>query len=116
MSISDEDRHGLHNRLDEVLGEHWAGILMSHLPPVGWADVATKRDLDGLEERMNLRFARVDERLDSLSREVGLRLDSFMTKEDFAREIARQSNRMIAMLLTAFVAYAGLATTLLFAR
>lgn len=29
---------------------------MEYLPPVGWADVATKRDLDALEERFELRL------------------------------------------------------------
>ena len=35
---------------------------MEMMPPVGWANVATKRDLDALEERMNLRFELVDQR------------------------------------------------------
>lgn len=48
MAISDETRYQLHQRLDEVLGPDEAATLMAHLPPVGWADVATKRDLDHL--------------------------------------------------------------------
>ena len=47
MTISEETRHHLYLRLEAVLGAE-ASTLMEHLPPVGWADVATKRDLDGL--------------------------------------------------------------------
>jgi hypothetical protein len=31
--------------------------MMAYLPPVTWADVATKHDLRALEDRMDLRFA-----------------------------------------------------------
>ena len=51
-------------RLEEALGQEAALILMEHLPPVGWADVATKRDLDHLHVviRADLeRFATRDE-------------------------------------------------------
>ena len=66
MAISEESRHHLYRRLEEVLGSAEAAVLMEHLPPVGWADVATKRDLDGLEQRMEAKFDRVDYRLDRL--------------------------------------------------
>ena len=57
MTISNADRHDLHNALGELLGGREANTLMEHLPPVGWADVATKRDLDHLESRLRLEIA-----------------------------------------------------------
>ena len=57
MSISNADRHEPHNALGELLGEREANTLMEHLPPVGWADVATKRDLDHLEDQLRLEIA-----------------------------------------------------------
>lgn len=63
MSIDDRSRQELFQRLDEALGPKAAEVLMAHLPPVGWADVATKHDLAALEERMSLRFEKVEERV-----------------------------------------------------
>ena len=48
MAISEETRHQLFQRLEEVLGPEEATTLTEHPPPVGWADVATKRDIDAL--------------------------------------------------------------------
>lgn len=45
---------------------HEAATLMSHVPPVGWADVATKHDLAQLREYMNLRFEAIDQRFLSI--------------------------------------------------
>ena len=58
MVLDERARHELFLRLEQALGPESAETLMEMLPPVGWADVATKRDLDALEERMNLRFER----------------------------------------------------------
>lgn len=61
MAVDERARHELHSRLDEVLGTDVTTTLMGLLPPVGWADVATRRDLDALEARIEA----------SLHRELG---------------------------------------------
>ncbi len=46
---------------------------MAHLPPVGWADVATKQDVQGLErriDRLEVRMDRFETRLQGV--EVGI--------------------------------------------
>jgi hypothetical protein len=45
MAIDEGSRHRLYEKLDQLLGSEEATTLMSLLPPVGWADVATKQDL-----------------------------------------------------------------------
>ena len=52
MAITERDRHRMYQRLEKVLGPEKAATLMEHLPPVGWADVATKRDLDHLADKL----------------------------------------------------------------
>ncbi|MHB1139911.1 MAG: coiled-coil domain-containing protein [Microthrixaceae bacterium] len=56
MTISEAERHQLYQRLEAVLGREEANTLMEHLPPVGWADVATKADLEHLGQVMDLRL------------------------------------------------------------
>jgi len=48
MVMTEDIRHRLHNRLDELVGTEEATALMEAFPPTGWADVATKSDLDHL--------------------------------------------------------------------
>jgi hypothetical protein len=72
MAIDERARHELHRKLEEVLGADEAATLMSHLPPVGWADVATKHDLAQLEDRVNMRFDMVDRRFEA----IDLRFDA----------------------------------------
>lgn len=65
MSITEEERHRLYQAAEATFGTEEAATLMKHLPPTGWADVATKRDLDHLEAIMNARFEAVDARIDA---------------------------------------------------
>ena len=46
MAITEESRHDMYEGLTEVLGRQRATTRMEHLPPTGWGDVATKRDLE----------------------------------------------------------------------
>jgi len=64
VAIDERTRHQLFLRLEEVLGDEEANTLMEHLPPVGWADVATKTDLSALEARIDLRFDLATERME----------------------------------------------------
>lgn len=63
MSITEAERHQLYQRLEAVLGHDEASVLMEHLPPVGWADVATKRDLDHLGQRLGSEIAALREQV-----------------------------------------------------
>ena len=56
MAIDEQSRHRMYLKLEEALGPEAAATMMEHLPPVGWADVATKRDLDHLKLDLELGF------------------------------------------------------------
>ena len=58
MTITNEDRYDLQAKANHVVGRKEGTTLMELLPPVGWADVATKRDLDQLEARLIAQFER----------------------------------------------------------
>jgi hypothetical protein len=45
MPVDERARHRLYLKLEEVLGSDEAGTLMAHLPPAGFAELATKDDL-----------------------------------------------------------------------
>ena len=56
MSLDERARHELYEQLDRSIGTESADTLMAHLPPVGWADVATKQDLDHVTDVLTLRM------------------------------------------------------------
>ena len=64
MAIDERTRHEMYLGLEQLLGPQVADALMEHLPPVGWAEVATKHDLAAFEDRLGLRFDGLERRLD----------------------------------------------------
>ncbi|MGH9250698.1 MAG: hypothetical protein ACRD0W_14400 [Acidimicrobiales bacterium] len=92
MAVDERARHELLGRLDDVLGREEATTLMSLLPPVGWADVATKHDLDslGIQLRSELRA------------EIG------QLRGEFHRDLGALTRTLMISMLTTVIA-AGLA-------
>lgn len=80
--VDDHARLELHRSAEAAFGTANANTLMSLLPPVGWADIATKHDLDQLELRLELRFeAKLERRLGDQTRILVFAiLGAFMTQ------------------------------------
>jgi len=90
MSIDEQSRRELHDRLEEALGSAPAETLMASLPPQGWADVATKDDLARVEERFTVRLDAMDERFsarfDAMDERFGARFDGLSERFDLKLE------------------------------
>ena len=106
MAVDERSRLQLAEALKHALGDEEGITLMELLPPVGWADVATKQDLrmidvrfDALEARMDARFDGIDSRFDRLDGRVATLESRF---DDLTREFRGQTWRLIT-LMVAFV-------------
>ncbi len=52
MAVDERARHQLFVKLEEVIGPEQATTLMENLPPGGYAELATKQDLDALKHEL----------------------------------------------------------------
>jgi hypothetical protein len=68
--------------------------MMEMLPPTGWADVATKRDLDALEERTDARF-------EALETTMNHRFDAM--RFEFDGKLATMERRIIQWNVATFI-------------
>jgi hypothetical protein len=109
MPVTEESRHRLHQKLDETIGPEDAATLMEHLPPVGWADVATKQDVahrfEMLEVSMNAGFTETDLKLTEHSRHLQVidrRLDKIDDRIEKVQDSVRQQTIRLVMFLMAY--------------
>jgi hypothetical protein len=78
MSVDERSRHRLFRKLDELIGPEEATTLMELLPPVGWADVATKHDLTMLRTEMESLRNELHADMERLARRVVMWTSSMM--------------------------------------
>jgi hypothetical protein len=63
---ADDDRRELFDVLEPSLGSRGAALLMAQLPPVGWADLATKSDLGALRSELTGEMAKLGAKVDTM--------------------------------------------------
>ena len=80
MAVTEESRYQLFQRFEEMLGREGVSTLMELLPPVGWADVATKRDLDHLhavlDAKIDTAFGALDAKIDMVFGTLDSKIDT----------------------------------------
>jgi hypothetical protein len=139
MPMDEARRHRLYEAVRHTLGEEEATTLMEHLPPVGWADVATKHDLAQLEARLDARIdgvrvatkhdlaqleTRLDARIDGVRAELKgdiaeLRGELKSGLADLRTEVHQmmreQTTRLVAWIIPSLLTVLGVAVTVNFA-
>jgi hypothetical protein len=93
MVVGEGQRRALHQRLVEVLGVDSANVLMEHLPPSGWGDVARRSDLDHLERVLRLEIENT--RVELRGEIAEMRGEMAELRGDLRAEMARQSRSVI---------------------
>lgn len=92
-------RQSLHAKLAELVGADETALLMEYLPPVGWADVATKRDLEVFAKELRAEMA-------------VLRSDLHSEIVELRGEMKAQTARILMWLVPTMIAGLGVASRL----
>jgi hypothetical protein len=70
MVVDERARRELYERAEVALGRDGADTMMALLPPVGWADVVTRHDLDQKTDAVDRRFDAVNQRFDESEQRI----------------------------------------------
>jgi hypothetical protein len=68
--VTDAQRRGLYEGLEETLGTDRADTLMELLPGVGWNDIARRSDIDAVNSKIDALRVEVDGKLTRLEGRV----------------------------------------------
>ena len=76
MPVTEHERHQLFSWFEEHMGSERAGALMNLLPPVGWGDIATRRDVETVRHDLDLLRHEVREIERRVDASIDLKLDA----------------------------------------
>jgi hypothetical protein len=65
MPVTESERHQLFTWFEEHMGQERAATMMNLVPPVGWADVASRHDLEELDARLTTRIDALETKIDA---------------------------------------------------
>jgi ribosomal protein L29 len=97
MPVDERARFHLYQQLTELLGPAGADTLMAHLPLAGWAEVATKGDLDLLRAATKADLDRTAAELHTEMAELRTELHTGMA--EVRAEVERSSRRTVVALV-----------------
>ncbi len=106
MAVDERARHELYGQLERALGSQATDTLMELLPPVGWADVATTRDLDALGHRVDAQIAEV--RVELADLRTDLRTEIADLAGGLRQEMAVGQRQLLFAMLGAMFTLTGL--------
>src|SRR5690242_2675354 len=110
--MSEAARRVVHTRLIEVLGEEVADVLMDHLPPTDWSDLATKKDFDAfaVATKKDLDALAVATKKDFEVLEARLRVEIAGVRTDLVEKMSSQTRTFMASQIVLVLAVIGSVT------
>jgi hypothetical protein len=109
MSITQSRRYEMHEVLRGKLGVGVADTLVEHLPPEGWGDVATKKDLSQVRTELQMEIALLRSELHqeiALLRSEMIQMEERLTMKidlAIAKAISNQNKWMIGFMFSLVV-------------
>lgn len=88
MGVTEQQRHALLTWFEERMGPERAATMMELMPPARADGLATKRDLEELERRLEARF---DARFDGMDARFDARFDGMDARFDAKLEAMRSA-------------------------
>ena len=110
MSISEADGTRVHELIKAATSDRVANNVMSMLPPVGWADVATKTDLESLRTDLGSKIGAV--RTEMRSEFSAVRADIRAMESNLRTEMHKSARSQTWALVAWTTGLVGLMTAL----